>query len=78
MDALCGKMLRDLDMEVLKIEPPDDDPTRSEPPFANGHAHNEGSLRFTYLNTGKRNVTLNAAKPNGRKLLLAWSAGDAW
>ncbi len=70
MGALCGKMLRDLGMDVLKIEPPGGDPTRSEPPFANGHAHSEGSLRFAYLNAGKRSVTLDAAKPSGRKLLL--------
>ena len=70
MGALCGKMLRDLGMEVLKIEPPGGDSTRSEPPFANGHAHGEGSLRFAYLNAGKRSVTLDAAKPSGRKLLL--------
>jgi len=70
MGALCGKMLRDLGMEVLKIEPPGGDPTRSEPPFANGHAHSEGSLRFAYLNAGKRSVTLDAAKPSGRKLFL--------
>jgi len=70
MGALCGKMLRDLGMDVLKIEPPGGDPTRSEPPFANGQAHSEGSLRFAYLNAGKRSVTLDAAKPSGRKLLL--------
>jgi len=70
MGALCGKMLRDLGMEVLKIEPPSGDPTRGEPPFAKGRAHGEGSLRFAYLNAGKRSVTLDAAKPSGRKLLL--------
>jgi len=70
MGALCGKLLRDLGMDVLKSEPPGGDPTRSESPFANGHAHGEGSLRFAYLNAGKRSVTLDAAKPRGRKLLL--------
>ena len=70
MGALCGKLLRDLGMEVLKIEPPGGDPTRKEPPFAKGHAHSESSLRFAYLNAGKRSVTLDAAKPSGRKLLL--------
>jgi len=70
MGALCGKMLRDLGMEVLKIEPPGGDPTRSEPPFAKGHAHSEGSLRFAYLNAGKRSVTLDIAKTSGQKLLL--------
>jgi succinyl-CoA---D-citramalate CoA-transferase len=68
--AMCGKLLRDLGMEVLKIEPPGGDPTRGEPPFANGQAHSEGSLRFAYLNAGKRSVTLDIDKPSGQKLLL--------
>jgi crotonobetainyl-CoA:carnitine CoA-transferase CaiB-like acyl-CoA transferase len=70
MGALCGKLLRDLGMEVLKIEPPGGDPTRKEPPFARGHAHVEGSLRFAYLNAGKRSITLDIDKPSGQKLLL--------
>jgi crotonobetainyl-CoA:carnitine CoA-transferase CaiB-like acyl-CoA transferase len=70
MGALCGKMLRDLGMEVFKIEPPGGDPTRREPPFAKGQAHSEGSLRFAYLNAGKRSVTLDIDKPSGQKLLL--------
>ena len=70
LGALCGKLLRDLGMEVLKIEPPGGDSTRREPPFAKGHAHREGSLRFAYLNAGKRSVTLGIDKPSGQKLLL--------
>jgi crotonobetainyl-CoA:carnitine CoA-transferase CaiB-like acyl-CoA transferase len=70
MGAFCGKMLRDLGMEVTKIEPPQGDSTRTEPPFAKGHVHREGSLRFAYLNAGKRSVTLNLAKPAGKRLLL--------
>ena len=70
MGALCGKFLRDLGMDVVKIEPPPGDPMRSEPPFANGHVHREGSLRFTYLNAGKRSVTLDFTKAGGKKLLL--------
>ena len=70
MGGFCGKVLRDLGMDVVKIEPPEGDATRAEPPFAKGHVHREGSLRFAYLNAGKRSVTLNLAKPGGRKLLL--------
>ena len=70
MGAFCGKLLSDLGMDVIKIEPPDGDPTRSEPPFAKGHAHREGSLRFAYLNAGKRSITLDVTKPQGKKLLL--------
>src|SRR5918992_656400 len=70
MGAFCGKLLRDLGMDVIKIEPPDGDPTRSEAPFANGNAQREGSLRFAYLNAGKRSITLDLASARGQKLLL--------
>jgi crotonobetainyl-CoA:carnitine CoA-transferase CaiB-like acyl-CoA transferase len=70
MGAFCGKMLRDLGMEVTKIEPPQGDSTRTEPPFAKKHIHREGSLRFAYLNAGKRSVTLDLAKSAGKRLLL--------
>jgi benzylsuccinate CoA-transferase BbsE subunit len=70
MGALCGKLLGDMGMDVIKIEPPQGDPARSEPPFAKGHAHREGSLRFAYLNAGKRSITLDITKPHGKKLLL--------
>ncbi len=70
MGALCGKLLGDMGMDVIKIEPPQGDSARSEPPFAKGHAHREGSLRFAYLNAGKRSITLDVTKPHGKKLLL--------
>ena len=70
MGAFCGKLLRDLGMDVVKIEPPGGDAGRSEPPFAKGHADREGSLRFAYLNAGKRSITLDIAKESGRKILL--------
>lgn len=68
--ALCGKLLGDFGMDVIKVEPPSGDPMRTEAPFAKGHPHREGSLRFAYLNAGKRSVSLDIAKPAGRKLLL--------
>jgi crotonobetainyl-CoA:carnitine CoA-transferase CaiB-like acyl-CoA transferase len=70
MGAFCGKLLRDLGMDVIKVEPPAGDEARREPPFAKNHAHREGSLRFAYLNAGKRGVTLDIAKESGRKILL--------
>jgi crotonobetainyl-CoA:carnitine CoA-transferase CaiB-like acyl-CoA transferase len=70
MGAFCGKLLRDLGMDVIKVEPPGGDPTRTEPPFANGREQPERSLRFAYLNAGKRSITLNIAKQAGRKVLL--------
>jgi benzylsuccinate CoA-transferase BbsE subunit len=68
--AFCGKLLRDLGMDVVKVEPPGGDTARSEPPFARGHTHREGSLRFAYLNAGKRSITLDITKEYGRKLLV--------
>jgi crotonobetainyl-CoA:carnitine CoA-transferase CaiB-like acyl-CoA transferase len=70
MGAFCGKLLCDLGMDVIKVEPPGGDPARTEPPFANGREHPERSLRFAYLNAGKRSITLNIAKEDGRKVLL--------
>jgi crotonobetainyl-CoA:carnitine CoA-transferase CaiB-like acyl-CoA transferase len=70
MGAFCGKLLRDLGMDVIKVEPPAGDAGRSEPPFAKSHQHREGSLRFAYLNAGKRSVTLDISEKSGRKLLL--------
>ena len=69
MGALCGKLLGDLGMDVIKIEPPGGDAARWEPPFAKGHAHREGSLRFAYLNAGKRSITLDITKPSGAKFI---------
>src|SRR5437763_871306 len=68
---LCGKLLRDLGMEVLKIEPPEGDPVRRLGPFARDEPHPEGSLRFAYLNGGKQSVVLDLAAAADRERLLA-------
>ena len=70
MGAFCGKLLRDLGMDVLKVEPPEGDAARQEPPLAKGGGDKERSLRFAYLNAGKRSITLDVEKARGRKLLL--------
>jgi crotonobetainyl-CoA:carnitine CoA-transferase CaiB-like acyl-CoA transferase len=70
MGAFCGKLLRDLGMDVIKVEPPGGDAGRFEPPFAKGYGPPEGSLRFAYLNAGKRSVTLDITKDRGRKIFL--------
>src|SRR5918994_3008743 len=71
MGAFCGKLLRDLGMDVIKIEPPEGDSLRAEPPFAGAQINREGSLRFAYLNAGKRGVTLDITRPSGRQLFLS-------
>ncbi len=70
MGAFCGKVLADLGMDVIHVEPPSGDDLRTEPPFANGHGNREGSLRFAYFNSGKRGITLDLSRKTGRGLLL--------
>ena len=70
MAAFCGKMLRDLGMDVIKVEPPGGDSARLEPPVAKGHGQYNGSLRFAYLNAGKRSVALDISREFGRKAFL--------
>jgi crotonobetainyl-CoA:carnitine CoA-transferase CaiB-like acyl-CoA transferase len=55
---LCGRILSDLGAEVLKIEPPDGDRTRTVPPFVNGM-----SPYFAQANAGKRSVCLDLKAP---------------
>ncbi len=70
MGALCGRLLSDLGMDVVKVEPAGGDSLRSEPPFAKDQPHREGSLPFAYLNAGKRGITLGLTRPDGRKRFL--------
>ena len=67
---LCGKLLGDLGMEVIKVEPPDGDPVRRLGPFAGDAPHPEGSLRFAYLNAGKKSVALDVSEPPDREHFL--------
>src|ERR1700694_4849112 len=67
---MCGKLLHDLGVDVIKVEPPDGDDARRTGPFKDGVPHLETSLRFAYLNAGKRSLTLDLRSPTGRDLLL--------
>jgi crotonobetainyl-CoA:carnitine CoA-transferase CaiB-like acyl-CoA transferase len=66
----CGKLLRDFGFEVVKVEPPGGDAVRRMGPFKDDLPHLEGSLRFAYLNSGKKSLTLDVEHPQGRELLL--------
>ena len=61
---LCGRVLADLGVEVLKIEPPGGDPVRAAPPFAG-----ETSLAFAHLNANKRTLELDLQLPGHRDRL---------
>ncbi len=64
------KLLADFGADVLKIERPGGDPARRLPPFYHDEPDAEKSLPFLYLNTNKRNVTLNLKAETGRGILL--------
>jgi crotonobetainyl-CoA:carnitine CoA-transferase CaiB-like acyl-CoA transferase len=70
----AGKLLRDFGFEVIKIEPPGGDPVRRMGPFKDDTPHLEGSLRFAYLNAGKKSLTLDVGQPAGWELLLRLAA----
>lgn len=64
---LCTQMLADHGADVIKVEPPTGDETRTlGPPFdSDGNA-----AYFTAVNRGKRDVAMNLSMPSGRDALL--------
>jgi crotonobetainyl-CoA:carnitine CoA-transferase CaiB-like acyl-CoA transferase len=65
-----GRILADLGMRVIKVEPPAGDPVRSIGPFKDDLPGAERSLRFAFLDGGKGSITLDLATADGRALLL--------
>ncbi len=63
---LCGRVLVDLGMEVIKIEPPGGDPVRHVPPFARSADGKLLSTTFAHLNAGKASKVLDFDKEAGR------------
>ena len=68
---LCGKMLADLGVDVIKIERPGGDPSRRMGPFWHDVADPERSLYWFAYNTNKRGITLDIETAKGRDILLA-------
>ena len=65
--SFCTKILAELGMEVIKVEPPEGDPLRHVGPFKSGVPHLETSAPFLYLNNGKKGVTLDLLSRRGRQ-----------
>ena len=63
---LCGRMLGDLGMEVIKIEPPGGDPVRNLPPFVQSADGQGLSTTFAHLNAGKASKVLDLDKESDR------------
>jgi crotonobetainyl-CoA:carnitine CoA-transferase CaiB-like acyl-CoA transferase len=65
---LCGKILADMGMDVIKIERPGGDPARQTGPFYHDIPDPEKSLYWWAFNTNKRGITLNLETARGRDL----------
>jgi crotonobetainyl-CoA:carnitine CoA-transferase CaiB-like acyl-CoA transferase len=63
---LCGRLLADLGMEVVKIEPPGGDPVRNLRPFVNTSEGKQLSTTFAHLNAGKGSKVLDLEKESER------------
>lgn len=63
---LCGRILADLGVDVIKIEPPGGEPTRMMSPFYQGIKDAEKSLYWFAYNANKRGITLKLASEEGR------------
>ncbi len=61
---LCGRMLADLGAEVIKIEAPGGDVTRTVPPEVS-----DVSVYYAQLNAGKRNVCLDLKAPGASEVV---------
>ena len=74
--CLCGRILGDLGADVIKIESPAGDPTRSIGPFVGDTPGPEKSLFWFAYNSNKKGITLDIGHPQGRELFkrLAQSA----
>ena len=70
MGFLCGKILADLGIDVIKIEPPGGDQARYTGPFYKDIPHPEKSLFWLAYNVNKRGMTLNIKEQEGRDIFM--------
>jgi crotonobetainyl-CoA:carnitine CoA-transferase CaiB-like acyl-CoA transferase len=61
----CAMQLADMGADVVKVEPPEGDPTRQM-----GAQEGSNSAGFAALNRGKRAIVLDLKKPAGRDALI--------
>lgn len=71
LGMFAGKVLADMGAEVVKVEPPEGDRTRTYPPFVDDEPGPERSLYFWHYNTSKAGVTLDLREAADRERLRA-------
>ena len=64
----AGKILADMGADVIKVERPGGDPARNRGPFYKDVPDPEKSLFWFAHNNGKRGITLDLTRPEGRNL----------
>jgi crotonobetainyl-CoA:carnitine CoA-transferase CaiB-like acyl-CoA transferase len=65
---LCGKILADLGVDVIKVERPGGDPSRRMGPFWHDMPDPEKSLYWFAYNSNKRGITLNIEMSDGKQI----------
>lgn len=63
----CGKVLAGLGADVVKVEPPGGEPTRTYGPFLGDRRDPDASLHFEHYNFGKRGVVLDLDQARDRQ-----------
>jgi len=63
----CTRVLADLGAEVIKVEPPAGEITRSYGPFPGDKKAADKSALFLYLNAGKKGVSLDLSTREGKE-----------
>ncbi len=64
----CGRILGDLGVDVIKIEPPGGDPSRRIGPFYHDIPDPQKSLYWFAYNANKRGITLNIETTDGQEI----------
>jgi len=65
----AGRILGDMGADVIKVEPPGGDPSRSKGPFYHDDPHPEKGLTWFFTNANKRGITLNPETSDGCEIL---------
>ena len=66
---VCGKLMAGFGAQVIKVEPPSGDVSRTLGPFRDDVPNPEASGLFLYLNAGKKSVVVDAGNPSHRSRL---------
>jgi benzylsuccinate CoA-transferase BbsE subunit len=72
--VFAGRLLADLGVDVIRVEPPQGSAVRRRSPFLDDVAGLERSLYHLHFNANKRGITLDISRPEGIDLLRRLAA----